>query len=191
MKDWYHAYGLDTNISWRSSEIRARRRGRPTIPQLLGEPRSRDSLSSQDRVEAPGARASEETPGARECAGSIGWLLDVAVLWLWVVYPIPFFGSLRRDDVRGVDNRINLAMVAHEPRVGATFDETLARLVDGLFTFLVIGSHATRLHQKERDAGMMVPATRASGFDDLLCPVCTDCFPLSHGASFYCNLLVL
>jgi uncharacterized protein YjbI with pentapeptide repeats len=24
-----------------------------------------------------------------------------------------------------------------------------------------------------------------------VCPVCTDCFPLSHGASFHCNLLVL
>ena len=36
-------------------------------PGTAEEPRSRDSLSSQDRVEAPGARASEETPGARKC----------------------------------------------------------------------------------------------------------------------------
>ena len=74
-------------------------------------------------------RVSEETPGARDCARSVGWLRNVTVLWLRVVYPKPFFGSLRRDDERHVENRLNLAMVAHKHRV-VTFEETLARLVE-------------------------------------------------------------
>jgi hypothetical protein len=45
------------------------RRGGGHRPRTVEERRSRNSLSGQDGEEAPGARLSEETPEARECAG--------------------------------------------------------------------------------------------------------------------------
>jgi hypothetical protein len=108
------------------------------------------------------------------CWGSVGCLRDVTALWLWVVDPKPFFGRLRRDDERYVENRLNLALVAHNMYFVVTFDETLARLEEGLLTFLVVFSHGTRGNRTQSDAGMMVPAGRASGFEDNLdnCDVC-------------------
>src|SRR5215216_2027297 len=49
------------------------------------------------------------------------------------------------------------------------FRETFARPVDSLLTVLVIESHGTRLDRSRTDPRMMMPAGRASGFNDNLC----------------------
>jgi hypothetical protein len=98
-----------------------------------------------------------------------GWLLDLTVLWLWDVDPKPFFGRLRRDNERCVENRLSLAFVAHNMYFVVTFNETLARLEGGLVTFLVIFGHSTRVDRNHSDAGMIVPTGRASGLEDNLC----------------------
>ena len=40
-------------------------------------------------------------------------LLDVTAFWPWIVYPKPFVGRTRRDEVRDEENRISLAIVTH------------------------------------------------------------------------------
>jgi hypothetical protein len=47
--------------------------------------------------------------------------------------------------------------------------ETLARLEDALVTVLVIFGYGTRVDRNQSDTGMMVPASRTSGFDYNLC----------------------
>jgi hypothetical protein len=97
----------------------------------------------------------------------IPWCLpDVTLLWLWVVDPKPFFCRARRYDEHYVEHRLAVAPVAHKHRVVVTFKEALARFVDSLLTVLVIESHGTRLDRSRTNPGMMVPAGRASGFDD-------------------------
>ena len=88
-------------------------------------------------------------------------LFGVAVLWLGVVDPELFVGRTRRHYERDVEHRIIVALVPHKHRF-VTFMETLARLVHGLFTSLVIESHGTRGHRSQTDTGVMVLASRAS-----------------------------
>jgi hypothetical protein len=46
-------------------------------------------------------------------------------------------------------------MVVHKHRFFVTFEETLARLVHALVTFLVIESHRTGVHPKARTAAVL------------------------------------
>src|SRR5215208_2601124 len=96
-------------------------------------------------------------------------LPDVTLLRLWVVDPKPFFCRARRNDERYVEHRLAVATVAHKHRIVVTLKEAFARPVDSLLTVLVIESHRTRLDRSRTDPGMMVPAGRASGFNDNLC----------------------
>src|SRR5215208_8227259 len=89
-------------------------------------------------------------------------LLDVTTLWPWVVDGKPFCGRTRRDDECDEENCITLAIVPRNMRVVATFNPTLACLVDALVTLMVIASHGTRLDRNQNYTGMMVPSRRAT-----------------------------
>ena len=108
-----------------------------------------------------------EDPQGRRMLKSC-WLFDVTVLWLGIGDRKLFWGRPCRDEERCVEHRINVALVAHKMHVAVSFNETLARLVDGLVTILVIFTHGTSLDRNQNDTGMMVPASRASRFDDNL-----------------------
>src|SRR5215212_10252085 len=99
---------------------------------------------------------------------SVGYmaLVFVTPLWLWVGDRKPFWGRRGRDQERCVEHRLNVALVAHKMHFAVTFNEALARLVDALVTVRVIFSDGTSLDRNQNDTRMMVPASRASGFED-------------------------
>src|SRR5215217_1110730 len=93
-------------------------------------------------------------------------LLFVTAFWLWVGDRKPFWGCTRRHEEHCVEHRLNVALVAHKMHFAVTFNEALALLVDALVTLSVIFSDGTSLDRNQNDTGMMVPASRASGFED-------------------------
>jgi hypothetical protein len=94
------------------------------------------------------------------------WLPDVTVPWLWVVDPKPFRGRTRRDDERHVEHRFTVTTVAHKRWSVVTFKEPLARLEDALLTVRLIDSRGPGADRGQTDTGVMVPAGRASRFED-------------------------
>jgi hypothetical protein len=93
-------------------------------------------------------------------------LLFVTLLWLWVGDREPYWGRRARHEERCVEHRLNVALVAHKMHFAVTFNEALALLVDALVTLRVIFSDGTSLDRNQYNSGMMVSASRASGFED-------------------------
>src|SRR5215212_2550676 len=109
-----------------------------------------------------------DAPRVRRLKSLVGYrdLVFVTPFWRWVADRESFWGRRARNEERCVEHRLDVALVAHEMHFAVTFDEALARLVDALVTPGVIFGHGTRLDRNQNDTGMMVPAGRASGFDD-------------------------
>src|SRR5215212_6756504 len=116
----------------------------------------------------PFHREEYDAPRMRMLKSLVGYmaLVFVTPLWLWVGDRKPFWGRRGRHEERCVEHRLNVALVAHEMHFAVTFNEALARLVDALVTLRVVFGHGTGLDRNQNNTGMMVPAGRASGFDD-------------------------